>query len=219
MKSMNTKNAQGYAAGRMRREQIVRVATIQFGRVGFNGATILDIAARCGMSRAGLLHHFPTKEALLAAVLEERDLEDRASFQRSGSRNSGGLGVLRGMVDLAAHNAELPGIIALYAVLAAEATAVDHPAHEYFMKRYQRIRSGTETALQNAADAGHLNPNVDIPDTAVELTALMDGLQVLWLLAPDTIDMSTQLRTFIQRLLLVPLDMGETDMVVTADSH
>lgn len=205
---MNTKNEQGYATGCVRRKQIIQEATLQFSRVGFHGATILDIAGRCGISRAGLLHHFPTKEALLAAVLEERDIEDLASFRRSGSRNSGGLGVLRGMIELAAHNSEVPGIIALYAVLSAEATAPDHPAHDYFVKRYERIVSGTRHALEKAEEAGHLAPGVNVADSAIELTALMDGLQIQWLLSPSTIDMAEQLRVSIERLLAVPGDLG-----------
>ncbi|MGY2899807.1 AcrR family transcriptional regulator [Curtobacterium sp. PvP017] len=205
MDAMNTKTEKGYAAGRARREQIVAEATLQFGRVGFNGATILEIAAACGISQAGLLHHFATKESLLEAVLEERDRADRASFRRSGSAQSGGVGVLRGMVDLAARNAELPGIIALYAVLSAEATDPAHPAHEYFVKRYARIRSGTETALDKAKVAGDLIDSVDVAAAAIELTALMDGLQVMWLLDPDGIDMAAQVRRAVQRLLVFPL--------------
>lgn len=205
MATTPTGSARGYAPGRARREQIVREATLQFGRSGFTGATILDIASRCGISRAGLLHHFPTKEALLAAVLEERDVLDRERFRRNGPLGPDGLGVLRGMIDLADHNAGQPGIIALYAVLAAEATDPAHPAHDYFVARYRRIRSGTEHALERAKLAGRLHEGVEVPDAAVELIALMDGLQVMWLLAPDEIDMARHLRASIQRLVSVPL--------------
>ena len=57
--------ARGYAKGRARREAIVHEASAQFADKGFTSATILDIAAACDISRAGLLHHFPDKEALL----------------------------------------------------------------------------------------------------------------------------------------------------------
>ncbi|OZB89132.1 MAG: hypothetical protein B7X41_04465, partial [Microbacterium sp. 14-71-5] len=122
------------------RERIVAAATALFGRVGFNSATMLEIAQVCEISRAGLAHHFPTKESLMEAVLETRDREDRERFRRNGSRGQDGIGILRGMVDLARHNTEVGGIIALYAVLSAEAADPSHPAHEYFVRRYQRIR-------------------------------------------------------------------------------
>lgn len=205
MKEMSTPTEPGYAAGRARREKIIGVATELFGRVGFNGATMLEVAQECGISRAGLSHHFPTKESLLEAVLETRDKEDYDRFRRNGSASADGLGVLRGMVDLAEHNTAVPGIIGLYAVLSAEAGSPTHPAHEYFVKRYERIRRGTARALMGADAAGHLVPGVDADETAVELTALMDGLQVQWLLDPTSVDMPAVIRRRIEGVLTVPL--------------
>jgi AcrR family transcriptional regulator len=177
-----------------------------FGRVGFHGTTLMQIADACGITRAGLSHHFPTKESLLEAVLATRDQEDLERFRRNGSAGTDPLGILRGMVDLAEHNAAVPGLIGLYAVLSAEAGASDHPAHDYFVTRYDRIRRGTTRALARAQDAGCLADGVDIERTAIELTALMDGLQVQWLLDPDSVDMATSIRARIEDVLTVPLD-------------
>jgi AcrR family transcriptional regulator len=196
---------QGYASGRARREKIIAVATELFGRVGFNGMTLLEVAAECGISRAGLSHHFPTKESLLEAVLETRDREDLERFRRNGSGGRDGMGILRGMVDLAAHNTAVPGIIGLYAVLSAEAGDPSHPAHRYFIDRYERIRKGTAVALRRARDAGYLESDVDVDETAIELTALMDGLQVQWLLDPESVDMPAIVRRRIEQVLTVPL--------------
>lgn len=195
----------GYTTGRARRERIIAAATALFGRVGFNSATMLEIAQACEISRAGLAHHFPTKESLMEAVLETRDREDRERFRRNGSRRADGLGILHGMVDLARHNAEVPGIIGLYAVLSAEAAAPDHPAHDYFVERYERIRSGTARALRGARAAGYLAEHVDEDRAAAELTALMDGLQLQWLLDPRSVDMAETVRRRIDELLTVPL--------------
>ena len=40
-----------------------------FGTIGYWNTTLAQIAQDCGVTRAGLLHHFPTKESLLEAVL------------------------------------------------------------------------------------------------------------------------------------------------------
>ncbi len=200
-----TTTAIGYATGRARREQIVAEATTLYGRVGYRAATTLAIAAQCGISRAGLLHHFPTRESLLLAVLEERDRQELARFRANGSGSRDGLSVLRGMVELAEYNSRQQGIVELYAVLSTEATAPDHPAHEYFVNRYRRIREGTAWALRRAQAEGYLVEGVDIADTAIELTSLIDGVQLQWLLAPDEVDMATQVRKRIQQLVNVPL--------------
>lgn len=188
-----------YAKGRARRKAIVRVASGHFAEKGFTNATILDIAAACGISRAGLLHYFPDKEALLEAVLEERDREDRQRFSPYVQAD-GSIGVLKGMIDLADHNRLTPGLIDLFARLSTEATDPAHPAHKYFTERYVRIRSGTARALRSAARAGYLRENLDADDSALRLTALMDGLQAQWLLDPS-IDMSRHVRAAILDLL------------------
>lgn len=195
----------GYTTGRARRNEIIQIATRLFGEQGFNATTLLGVAQECGISRAGLSHHFPTKESLLEAVLETRDQEDLDRFRRNGSREGGGLGILRGMIDLARHNSTVPGLIALYAILSAEATHPVHPAHDYFIHRYERIRTGTAQALRRAQAAGYLIPNVDPDEIAVELTALMDGLQLQWLLDQTAVDMVAVMTERIQLLLTVPL--------------
>lgn len=188
-----------YAKGRARRQEIVRAATRHFGDRGFTGATILDIANACGITRAGLLHYFADKEALLEAVLEDRDAADRERF-RPYARMRGGIGVLRGMVDLAEHNRVAPGLIELFVSLSAEARHPSHPAHEYLIERYERIRNGTAGAVQSAIDHGYVRQDVNATDAAMRLTALMDGLQSQWLL-DNTIDMAHHIRAQILDLL------------------
>lgn len=191
--------AGGYAKGRARREAIIRTASQQFAKRGFLSATILEIAAACGISRAGLLHYFPDKEALLAAVLEQRDDEDRGRFEPY-IEAAGALGVLRGMVDLAEHNRAVPGLIELFVRLSAEASAPDHPAREYFDARYERIRRGTERALAAGIRAGDVRADLDASAASIRLTALMDGLQLQWLLDPS-VDMALHVRATLDEWL------------------
>jgi AcrR family transcriptional regulator len=189
----------GYAKGRARRDAIIRIASEQFAEKGFLSATILEIAAACGISRAGLLHYFPDKESLLETVLEARDDEDRERFAPY-LRSAGALGVFRGMVDLADHNRLVPGLIELFVRLSAEASAEDHPAHDYFVERYERIRSGTERAMRGAIRAGFMRADIDPSAAALRLTALMDGLQAQWLL-DRRIDMAGNIEAAIRELL------------------
>lgn len=109
-------------------------------------------------------------------------------------------GCLRGIVDLADHNRFVPGLIELFARLSAEATTPDHPAHDYFVRRYDRIRSGTARALRAALRAGYLRADVDPDDVAIRLTALSDGLQSQWLL-DNRLDMARHVRTAILDLM------------------
>lgn len=189
----------GYAKGRAKRREILDQAMALFGETGYRGASLREIAARCGLSHPGLLHHFPTKEALLLAVLEHRDLVDSARLP------GGGLAVLRGLVDLAALNATRPGIVELFVALSAEATAAGHPAHNYFVRRYQATVRTIERAYQQVRADGTLRPSIEPHAAARQLVALMDGLQIQWLLSDRRIDMAAVLRAHLENQLTVLL--------------
>jgi AcrR family transcriptional regulator len=198
----------GYAKGRAKRQEIIEMAMLIFSEAGYNSSSMLEIAERCSLSRAGLAHHFGSKESILEAVLTWRDQRDQARFRSNGSADKTGLGVLRGMIDLARHNSTVPGLIGLYAVLAAEAVSPCHPAHDYFVQRYTRVVRGTQRSLEQARAAGYLKDEADPTSLAIELTALMDGLQIQWLLNPQSINMAERLQCAIQRALSVDLTTG-----------
>ncbi|GIJ68096.1 TetR/AcrR family transcriptional regulator [Virgisporangium ochraceum] len=190
----------GYAKGRAKRREILDHAIALFGEVGYRAASLREIATRSGISHPGLLHHFPTKEALLLAVLAHRDEVDGELF--AGSTGTGALGRL---VDLVRLNADRRGVVELFTVLSAEATASDHPAHAFFVERYRRTLAGVERAYLAARDAGALRPDVDPAAAARHLVALMDGLQIQWLLDDRRTDMVDPVRAHIQAQLTVPL--------------
>jgi BetI-type transcriptional repressor, C-terminal len=45
-------------------------------------------------------------------------------------------------------------------------------------------------ALRGGIDSGEIRPDVDCDAIAAEIIAMMDGLQVQWLLHPDQIDLA-----------------------------
>lgn len=59
-----------------RRLAILDEAIQIIGEQGYRGSSINDLAKRCGLTTAGLLHHFGSKDGLLIALLEERDRRD-----------------------------------------------------------------------------------------------------------------------------------------------
>ena len=70
------------------REKILKQATDEFARTGFEGARVDRIAQRCGLSKNMLYYYFRSKEGLFVAVLErmyqglrdrQKDLSVRAS--------------------------------------------------------------------------------------------------------------------------------------------
>ena len=72
-----------------RREEILRAAANTFGAKGYKNGSLADVAEQVGMTHAGVLHHFGSKEQLLIEVLEYRDKEDVRDLE--GQRIPGGL--------------------------------------------------------------------------------------------------------------------------------
>jgi AcrR family transcriptional regulator len=55
---------------RLRKDEIVSEATKLFAERGYEGASMGDLADRVGLRKASLFHHFASKDALYATVLE-----------------------------------------------------------------------------------------------------------------------------------------------------
>jgi len=191
-----------YAKTAERRQQIVDAAVEVFSAAGYRKGSLRDVADKVGLSQAGLLHHFPSKEHLLEAVLTWRD---GVTATLMGDPLPQGVDFLRGLVRAAEHNATTPELVELHVIVSAEGTSADHPLRDYFVGRYASVLGHTRQAFERAADEGQLRPGTDCASAARTLIALMDGLQIQWLLDRDGVDMARDLRRYLQPLLTVEL--------------
>ncbi|MFE9249182.1 TetR/AcrR family transcriptional regulator [Streptomyces sp. NPDC007088] len=181
------------------RARILDAATELFSRSGFHAVSLRDIAAHAGLTHAGLLHHFPGKEALLTQVLSRRDQEDAERLFPPDASSDPTERLMR-LVYVVARNARTPGLVGLYVKLSGEASDPDHPARAYFVNRYRVLRERT-TVLFTRLFAEHEPPlHHDPASVAQQLLALMDGLQTQWLLEPGAVDMHTSVRAFLHQL-------------------
>jgi AcrR family transcriptional regulator len=172
---------------RTSRAKIIHSATESFARNGFRGAKMSDIARDASLTGPGLLHHFPSKTHLLMEVLKERDQIDGQRVQTFLENN--GNDFLNALIELVEHNQTVPGLVQLFNLLVAESVSPDHPAHEYFIERYQRGREHWTQVIAQAQQVGEVRSDLSAETLATLLFAMMDGLQVQWLLAPEKINM------------------------------
>ncbi|MDX3378818.1 TetR/AcrR family transcriptional regulator [Streptomyces cyaneofuscatus] len=170
-----------------RRAEILRATLEVIAERGYRGATLGAVAERVGLTQQGLLHYFPTKEALLVAVLEDRDRWDTGGGGGRGGDEEGAwrLELLGSLVE---YNAMRPVIVQTFSALLGESVTEDHPAREFFTRRYTQVRAGMAATLR--AEYGDTLPGGLSPErAAVLLVAVMDGLQYQWLLDPEAVDM------------------------------
>ena len=187
-----------YAKTGMKRAAILEAALAVFAKGGYRAGSLRDVASQVGMSEAGLLHHFPNKSALLAEVLA---LRDQKSIEMVPLDAENPLETLRGLIELARYNASVPGVVELYCTLSAEGTSPDHPAHDYFLGRYELTVTNLTRSFERCRERGILRPGVR-PESASRATvALMDGLQVQWLLDRDGVDMAEELEVYLRGIV------------------
>jgi AcrR family transcriptional regulator len=195
---MATTGSRGqYAKTPQRRQEILDAAFEVFAASGYRGGSLRDIAERVGMSLAGLLHHFTTKSELLWSVLTLRDDTTAREFGALDESASGDQ-ILRSYLRLIVGNESERGLAELYCILSAEATAPDHPAHDYFIQRYKIVTGIVERAFEDVATQGKLRPGVDPHEAAIDLIAMSDGIQLQWLLRPEVPSMGDSVRRYLE---------------------
>lgn len=169
-----------YAKGVAKREEILERALDVVAREGYRGASVKEIAEAVGLSQAGLLHYFDSKEELFTEILRKRDEHDGDEFRTDapGAARAAYLRVIR-------HNVQTPGLVELFSRLAVEAADPAHPAHAYFLERTTELRA------QLAQQADEFSGIRDVPPETLAriVQAVTDGLQLQWLL-DRTVDMA-----------------------------
>ena len=172
------------------RERIVAAAAELFAERGFHATPMTGIAEASGLSQTGLLHHFASKEDLLAAVLEQRDTRDVEALSARRPTPARGWEVYDDMVELVRLNADREALVRLFTNLAGEAVDPDHPGHDWLRRHHTAAVDSLTHALGEAVSDGTADPTVPARTIARQFVALMDGLQLQWLMAPDEVDMA-----------------------------
>ncbi|GAA4263508.1 TetR/AcrR family transcriptional regulator [Dactylosporangium darangshiense] len=186
---MGTKSPRGpYSKGIARRAEILRVALDAYAASGPQGPSLKSIAAAAGLTEAGVLHYFDSKDELLVAILAARDDEYAATFD---------LTTLDGVWAALAHTTKTPGLLKLFVDITAAATSPDHPGHAYMRQRADRVLA-LVARLLGPGRGWH----------ARVLLAAAEGLQVQWLRDPSTDIVADlrQLRSALERDAQLPAE-------------
>jgi AcrR family transcriptional regulator len=170
-----------------RRARIVDQAIHVIGERGYYGFTVQEVAKACGLSNAGLLHHFPSREHLFLAALHELEAgeaEAMAPLVAAAERARGGdrarqavLDVLRTLVQRAIAR---PQLVRFFAEVQVEALNPSHPAHEWWRRRESETMGLFARLLAPHCD--------DAEAVARQLLALIDGISLRWLWAGQAFD-------------------------------
>ncbi|GAA1835034.1 TetR/AcrR family transcriptional regulator [Agromyces salentinus] len=168
-----------YAKTPARRAEIVRAALASFAEHGYERASLRDIAARADVTHAALLRHFASKDDLLLAALAQRDADDEELAHRIMQSPVPAERVLSSVLaDEFAHPERQRNWLAI----TVAATNPEHPAHDFFIARRERMRSHLSSGHLPTATAGE---EITADEKVTMMMAMMDGLRIQALLDPN----------------------------------
>lgn len=177
----------GYKKSKISIASIVDAAMRVLARQGYARTSLMDIASEVGMSKGAVHYHFPTKEALMAQVLQTAC--DTVATRTRDAWVGGGnpLESLRSAVRvLWRARAELSDEAKVVADLLAQSL------HEQSLRpplaQYYRFASAqVEEHLAGHLDALGLQPKIHISRVPRILHAMLDGLLMQKIADPEAI--------------------------------
>ena len=191
-----------------KRARILNEAVVLFGEHGYAGTSLADIANAADISKAGLLHHFSSKDELFCKVLERRDREDALSILVESPAGEGDTveapvdtignldtldvagasdldgnpwALLERYVELLDRNVAHRDLTAIYTATAVSVLDAEHPAHRWMANHLNSAVERFESSFEAGKTAGLVDPKMPSRLVARSLVALIDGLQLQWL--------------------------------------
>jgi TetR/AcrR family transcriptional regulator len=155
--------------GEKRKTTLIEEAIRQFGREGYNGASLDSIATAVGVRKQTLLYYFPTKEALLEACLtaagQRLALEIGAALEGKETYWDRAEAVIHAVFSLAEEWPEFPMFV-------REAGRLGPEAFERFAGVIEPLRHRAIDFLQGGMDSGEIRKQ----DPAMLLFTLYTGV-------------------------------------------
>jgi TetR/AcrR family transcriptional repressor of nem operon len=105
------------------RDALVRTAESLMRTRGYTAFSYADLAETVGIRKASIHHHFPTKEDLGIAIVEDYILRVRSEFERIQGQHQGVVDRLEAYFELFQSSTE-GGLLPLCGALAAEMSAL-----------------------------------------------------------------------------------------------
>lgn len=134
-------------------ERILAAATTAFGTRGYDGTSLDDLAGELGIRKQTILYWFPSKEALLAAVVDRcaHEVTGRLVDALEGAGDGFGRveAMVRAMFRLAARHPSMLGLL-------REVTRLGPPASTRLLDRLQPLIDQASGFLEGEMVAGRM---------------------------------------------------------------
>jgi TetR/AcrR family transcriptional repressor of uid operon len=170
---------QGQTRAERRDQQIRRIldaAQACFVRSGFQGASMQEICAECGMSPGALYRYFPSKEAIVAAICEADREDDMTCFGAFRNASSALDGLVEGAMAHIIHTHE-KGSAALFAEMRSESNR-NTTIRDTVDGHKQEIAGIIAPLVQGAIERGEIDPPVNLQTLMAVIMSVGEGIAI-----------------------------------------
>ncbi len=186
--------------GEEARARILQIAIESFAERGYHGTSINEIAKLAGITMPGLLHHFPNKRELFAAMLSEQERRDNALFSTFFPADAGVFDVLEAYVAMAKVNVGRPGVLQLFHLITAESASGEHPYSETAADHFRAARDYVAEGVRHSIERGDVFADADPERIAAQVVGMIQGLENQWLHGHDEVELVEVFRDFVDAL-------------------
>jgi AcrR family transcriptional regulator len=184
-----------------RRNQILDAATAVFARMGFERARMDDIADEAGVSKGALYLYYKSKDAIISTLLQfffDRAIKQvRALAAGDGSVTAQLLTMTREMTREMERMAAIQPVALQFYAVAARQSVVRQRLRAYFAE----YRDVLEEIIQRGIAQDEFRPTINPSEVAITISALLEGLALLWLIDPQGADWRPQVESSVHHLL------------------
>ncbi len=137
------------------RDGILRAAQVVFARHGFRQTSMAMVAEEARLTRQALYHHFESKEALFAALVDLLQDEALAAAKEAAAKGGRDAADAVGQIVMATHRSLVASVAGspFATELIEESSRHCGPAISAYAKRYEKV---LETAIAGLVRAGRL---------------------------------------------------------------
>jgi AcrR family transcriptional regulator len=157
-----------------RRAEVLQAALEVFGEMGFERATLQDVAERAGVTKGALYHYFDSKDELFLALMRDRvaaQVEAGQALVAAAEPTKSREAVLRELLEAMWANMQQPGMPELIKLMMTQVPKFPDCGRSFFDEIVAPARTTMRQALDRAGTAR--DRRAEVVDTIVALLPSM----------------------------------------------
>ena len=177
----------------VRRDQLTDATLEVVAKHGLRGLSLAAVARCCGLTPSAIYRHFPSKDAMLDAVLDRMRERLHGAIAAARAESDDPVDALHGL--LTRHMALLRANRALPRIVLSDDYHIGHPdRRRRLLGVFSGYLDGVADIIRGGQASGRIRSDVNARSLAILFLGLIQPAGVLWTLSDGRFDVTDQAR-------------------------